>query len=101
MRRGKRKRTSHLDVFFEASPVSRSRLGLVVPKHRHRIVDRNLLKRRIREVGRTHILPRLGESGLAMDVLIRARAEAYRATFAELRTELEEATEAICSNAPY
>ncbi len=46
------------------------------------------------------MLPRLGESGLAMDVLIRARAEAYRATFDELRAELQEATEAICSNAP-
>lgn len=101
MRRGKRKRTSHLDVFFETSPVSRSRLGIVIPKHRQRIVDRNLLKRRIREVGRVQVLPRLREQGLTIDVLIRARAEAYRATFDELRTELQEATEAICSSAPY
>ena len=101
MRRGKRKRTSHLDVFFEASPVSRFRLGIVVPKHRRRIVDRNLLKRRIREIGRVHVLPRLRRAGIAMDVLIRARPEAYRATFDELLLELQEVTEGICSSASY
>lgn len=101
MRRGKRKRTSHLDVFFETSPVSRFRLGIVVPKHRRRIVDRNLLKRRIREIGRAHVLPRLRRAGIAMDVLIRARPEAYRATFDELLQELQEVTEGICSSASY
>lgn len=86
--RGKRERTRHLDVFSAASPVSHSRLGVVVPKHGRRIVDRNLLRRRLREIGRTELLPRLGKAGVAVDLLIRARREAYGAGFDELKGEL-------------
>jgi ribonuclease P protein component len=100
MRRGKRKRTSHLDVFFHASPVSRPRFGVVVPKHRHRIVDRNLLKRRLREVGRTEMLPALRAAAAPMDVLVRARREAYEAGFEELKQELLEVTKILCSDPP-
>ena len=96
-RRGKRKRTRHLDVFVSASPVSRSRLGLVVPKHKRRIVERNRVKRRLREIGRTEVLPRLAASGRVLDVLVRARPEAYGADFASLREELIEVTEGLCS----
>lgn len=92
-RRGKRERTSHLDVFHAASPVSHSRLGLVVPKHRHSIVERNRLKRRLREIGRRELLPWLRSSGSAIDVLIRARPEAYDATFGELLAEIAELME--------
>jgi ribonuclease P protein component len=100
LRRGKRKRTAHLDVFFAASPVSRPRLGVLVPKHRHEIVERNLLKRRLRELGRTRVLPALWKAGRGVDVMVRARPEAYDASFAELRDELDQMTEVICS-APY
>ena len=79
---------THTDVFFAASPESFPRLGLVVPKHRHTIVERNLVKRRLREIGRVEVLPRLRESGRAVDVLIRARSEAYDASFEELREQL-------------
>lgn len=96
-RRGKRSRTRHLDVLAAASPVAHSRWGVVVPKHKHRIVERNLLKRRLREIGRRAALPLLRERGRALDVLVRARAEAYGASFAELRTELLTAVEALCS----
>lgn len=77
-----------MDVFFAASPESFSRLGLVVPKHRHTSVERNRVKRRLREIGRVDVLPRLRASGRVLDVLIRARPEAYGATFATLRDEL-------------
>lgn len=93
LRRGKRGRTSHLDVFDAASPVSHSRFGLVVPKHGRRIVDRNRLKRRLREIARVEILPRLDRAHAARDVLVRARGEAYGAGFDELRTQLIEWTE--------
>jgi ribonuclease P protein component len=63
---------------------------VIVPKHGHRIVDRNLLKRRLREVLRTDILPVLGRRDMAVDVLVRARREAYRARFVDLRAELVE-----------
>lgn len=88
--RGKRARTRHLDVIFAPSPLSHSRFGVVVPKHRHRIVDRNLLKRRIREIARRDLLPRLKEGGVTVDLLVRARREAYDAGFDELRSELME-----------
>ena len=97
LRRGKRERTTHLDVFFAASPVVRPRLGVLVPKHRHEIVERNCLKRRLRELGRTRVLPALRSAGRSMDVMVRARAEAYDASFAELRDELDLMTEELCS----
>lgn len=97
LRRGKRRRTAHLDVFFATSPVSSSRWGLVVPKHGHRVVERNRLKRRLREIGRIRVLPRLRGSGRSLDVLVRARREAYGAAFEVLENELMEVTEALCS----
>jgi ribonuclease P protein component len=100
MLRGKRKRTPHLDVFFIASPVSFARFGVVVPKHRHRIVDRNLLKRRLREIGRTEVLPALRGAGAPLDVLVRARREAYAAEFGQLREEIRKVVQGLCSNEP-
>jgi len=98
-RRGKRRKTRHLDAFISASPSAFARWGVVVPKHKHEIVERNRVKRRLRELGRTVVLPRLGNSGLALDVLVRARPEAYAAGFEELRQELAELVEALCSRA--
>lgn len=82
-----------------ASPVSYSRAGVVVPRHRHRIVERNLVKRRLREILRRVVLPRLDAAGLSLDVLVRARREAYGASFAELESELRSWVEGRCSRA--
>jgi len=98
LQRGKRKRTRSLDVFFAASPASRSRLGLIVPKHGRRIVDRNLLKRRLREIGRRDILPVFETRGLRVDLLVRARGGAYAATPEGLAKEMKQAVEGLCSN---
>lgn len=100
LRRGKRKRTTHFDVFFAASPASHPRLGVLVPKHRHEVVERNLLKRRLRELGRTRLLPALRRAGRQVDVMMRARPEAYDASFAELRAEVDLMTEGLCSVPP-
>ncbi len=86
-----------MDVFFAASPASRSRLGLIVPKHGRTIVERNRLKRRLREIGRRSILPRLDATGVHADVLIRAGRRAYGASFARLATEIGSAVEDWCS----
>jgi ribonuclease P protein component len=86
--RGKRSRTAHLDVFISGSPVLRSRAGLIVPRHGHRIVDRNRLKRRLREIIRNDVLPRLDASSAALDILVRARQDAYQASFVDLKDEL-------------
>jgi ribonuclease P protein component len=96
-RRGKRRRTAHLDVFLAASPVSRPRVGVIVPKHGHENVERNKLKRRLKELGRTRVLPKLWERECRMDVLLRARREAYDAAFAELQDEVDAVIEEACS----
>ena len=94
---GSRKRTSHLDVFFLSSEGSGPRVGLVVPKHGRNVVDRNLLKRRIREVLRRDVLPRLRAAEKPLDLLVRTRREAYRTSFRQLREELTRAIEELCS----
>ena len=96
LKRGKRKRTRHLDVFFAPSPVSHSRLGLIVPKHGHGIVDRNKLKRRLREICRRQTLPELDAAGVSVDVLVRARRSAYTAGFEALALEVRGAVEELC-----
>ena len=97
LKRGRRKRTSNVDVFCGASPASHSRFGLIVPKHGRRIVDRNVLKRRLREIGRRQILVDLNAAGLAVDVLVRARRSAYEVDFEGLSREVRDAVEALCS----
>lgn len=97
-RRGKRRKTRHLDVFLASSPVAYSRLGLVVPKHKQSAVLRNRLKRRLREIGRTVILPGLNGHGVYLDVMVRARPEAYGAPFEALLEELAQVMEELCSS---
>jgi ribonuclease P protein component len=94
---GKRRSTASLDVFVAESPAPHSRLGLIVPKLGRRIVDRNLLKRRLREIGRRELLPELEASGRHMDVLLRARGRAYASDFDALALEAKEAVEVLCS----
>lgn len=60
------------------------RMGLIVPKFRATAVARNRLRRRLREIWRREILPQQP----AVDLVIRARREAYGATFAQLRSQL-------------
>jgi ribonuclease P protein component len=72
-------------------------LGLIVPKHGRRIVDRNVLKRRLREIGRRQILVDLNAAGLSVDVLVRARRSAYDVDFEGLSREVRDAVEALCS----
>ena len=99
-REGKRVRTEHLEVrvlaslqsFLRAdSPAARDadparpRVGIVVPKHRQSGVARNRLKRRLRELVRLRLLPTLPPIVL----VVRARAEAYGATFEQLARQIE------------
>lgn len=77
--------TPHLDVRFDASAQINPRIGLIVPKHKHSAIDRNRLRRRLRELIRTQLLPAVARG----DALIRAKAEAYDVSFAGLRVEIE------------
>jgi len=62
-------------------------VGIVVPRHKHSAVDRNRLKRRLRELVRIDLLPVL-RAGVVMDVAIRARADAYATDVDALRTDV-------------
>jgi ribonuclease P protein component len=60
------------------------RMGLIVPKFQSSAVARNRLRRRLREIWRLeiqHLQP-------AWDLVIKARREAYAASFEALRTQL-------------
>jgi hypothetical protein len=46
---------------------------------------------------RTEVLPRLEACGCAYDVMVRARREAYDASYAQFREELVGWTERRCS----
>ena len=61
----------------------------MVPRHKHSAVDRNRLKRRLRELARTRLLPAL--DGLAGDLVIRVRPEAYGDSFEALARQLARA----------
>jgi ribonuclease P protein component len=63
-------------------------------------VERNLVKRRLREVLRLEVLPRLAAADVAANVLVRARRDAYGVPYGELRDELVKWTERRCSRAP-
>lgn len=96
-RRGRRTRTASLEVLVLDSDGDRARVGWVVPKLGRRIVERNRLKRRLREIGRRRVLVRLRQAGLAADVLVRARTPAYRASYGQLEAEVMAVVEGACS----
>jgi ribonuclease P protein component len=60
------------------------RMGLIVPKFQSSAVARNRLRRRLREIWRQELQPHQP----AWDLVIKARREAYGASFSDLRAEL-------------
>jgi ribonuclease P protein component len=97
LRRGKRSGTAHLDVYHSSSPVSLLRVGWVVPKLGHNSVQRNLVKRRIREILRQDVCPLLISRAVSADILVRARKNTYGAAYNDLRSELVSWAETLCS----
>ncbi len=89
--KGKRFRTGDIEVRYIASLLRHPRAGLIVPKYSHSAVDRNRVKRRLREIVRQHALPVLG----AVDVVIRALPSAYRAEFSALQEQVMRACERL------
>jgi ribonuclease P protein component len=60
------------------------RMGLIVPKFQSSGVARNRLRRRLREIWRLELQPQQP----AWDLVIKARREAYDASFDGLRNDL-------------
>jgi ribonuclease P protein component len=77
--------TECLEARVSASLLPHPRVGVVVPKHGRNIVDRNRAKRRLRELVRLRLLPAIGR----VDLLIRAKPEAYRSTFDDLAAQVD------------
>ncbi len=70
-----------------ASPSSSTRAGVIVPRFKHSAVDRNQLKRRLKELIRLRVLPRVQGA----DLVVRISPPAYDASFAELAAEIDRA----------
>ena len=89
LREGKRIRLEALELRVMPSLFPRSRVAVIVPKHRQTIVSRNRLKRRLRELVRLDLLPSLRTRPL--DVVLRATPRAYEASFEALRLDVHRA----------
>jgi ribonuclease P protein component len=83
---GRRLRTEHLEVRASDSLLSHARAAVIVGKHGHTIVERNRLRRRLRELVRVKILSVLE----ATDIVVRAFPSAYERSFADLSKDIDE-----------
>ncbi len=92
---GKRIRTAQLEVRYLASPVRRPRVGVIVPRFSRSAVERNRVKRQLRELVRIELLPSL----TAVDVVVRAAPAAYAAGYETLRTAIRRAGQALVVSA--
>jgi ribonuclease P protein component len=81
---GRRRRLEHLDMIWMDNQTGQPRMGLIVPKFQLSAVARNRLRRRLREIWRRDIQVQQP----ACDLVIRARREAYSASFDVLRSQL-------------
>lgn len=97
LRRGRRVRAPRLDVYVLRGAAPRSRIGWVVPKLGRSAVARNLVKRRLKEIGRRRVLGRIRDVRPTADVVVRAGREAYGATYRELEDDFVSAVETACS----
>jgi len=86
--------TTHFEVRASESLFLQGRIGVIVPKFGNTVVERNRLRRQLREIARTVLLPGLGKR----DVLIKALASAYGSEFSSLREELGQIAKGIGSN---
>ena len=74
-----------------ASLQSFPRVGFVVPKYKHSGVERNRLKRRLRELIRVEVLPGLEP----VDLVFKVLPVAYARNFDTLRAEVLQAVRRI------
>ncbi len=96
LRRGRRCRLGPVDLFVGPAEEDRPRVGVIVPRYGHSAVERNRLLRRVREIARREWLPVAWGWERQLDVLIRARSEAYDRSFDELREIVLESVERPC-----
>jgi ribonuclease P protein component len=83
-----------MDIFLAESSTTEPRAGVLVPRYGRTIVERNRLRRRLREIVRIRWLPSEARRAAPRELLVRARREAYGCTFLELQEGFEQAMEA-------
>jgi ribonuclease P protein component len=81
---GKRLRTEHLSARAASSLLPYCRVAVVVGKHGHSVVERNKLRRRLRELVRLHVIP--GFAGI--DLVLYVGSGAYGLEFEKLTGEM-------------
>ncbi len=81
LRSGKRKSCGPIDAFLLPGSSGRPRAAIVVPRFGHTAVERNRLKRRLREIVRLCWLP----GADPLDLVLRARPSAYGRGYSELK----------------
>ncbi|UCG74600.1 MAG: ribonuclease P protein component [Gemmatimonadota bacterium] len=96
LRKGRRCRLGPIDAFIAQAAETGPRFGLIVPRHGHSAAARNRLQRRLREIARRDWLPAARTRERGLDVLVRARREAYGRSYEELRALITEAVERPC-----
>lgn len=74
-----------------ASPLHHVRVGIIVPKYGHSSVERNRLKRQLRDIVRTQLLGTLP----AVDIVVKALPASYSAEYATLMDELHKGALAV------
>jgi ribonuclease P protein component len=93
-------RTGCLEVRVVASLHALPRVGLIVPKYKHSSVERNRLKRRLREWVRLELLPALAGVSPVLDLMVRTSPSAYAKSFIELGRELQQVERQVRRLAP-
>lgn len=101
LREGVRHRSDAMELFTAPAQEGAPRFGAIVPRYGRPVVERNLLRRRLREIGRRELLPELRRRGCHADLLVRTRPRAYQVPFPELRAELIHLTERLCPDASF
>lgn len=91
LRHGRRCRAGPIDLYFRENSEGRPRVTVIVPKHGHSSVERNKLKRRIREIVRRDWLARRWTEGASTDLLVRTGRRAYDMSYADIAATLGEA----------
>jgi ribonuclease P protein component len=102
-RQGKRFRTSHLEVRQLASLLHHSRIGLIVPKHRHGSVERNRVKRRLRDAVRRDLWPVLrvaDAQGAPTELVLWATPSSYAAPFEALLADVQRIAKRLSPSDP-
>jgi len=81
-------------IFALGNSLGRSRWGLSVPKKAGSAVERNRIKRRLREIMRRQ----MGTTAGSREICVLARPDAARATLDDLRQELTMLSEKASSS---